>query len=120
MSQRTDRLNSQIQVELMQLMQREMTDPRLGFATVTRVGITPDLSLARVWVSVYGPEADQAKTISALTNAAGWLRHRLGERMTMRQIPRLEFHPDASIAEGDRVLTLLRDLDNEGGTETNR
>ncbi len=113
MSQRTDRLNSQIQVELMQLMQREMTDPRLGFATVTRVGITPDLSLARVWVSVYGPDADQAKTITALTNAAGWLRHRLGERMTMRQIPRLEFHPDVSIAEGDRVLTLLHDLEPE-------
>jgi ribosome-binding factor A len=117
-SLRTDRLNSQIQVELMQLMQREMADPRLGFATVTRVGITPDLTLARVWVSVYGPDADQAKTLSALTDAAGWLRHRLGERMTMRQVPRLEFHPDASIAEGDRVLSLLRDLDAE--TEADR
>lgn len=113
MSQRTERLDSQIQAELMQLMQHEMADPRLGFATVTRVSTTPDLTLARVWVSVYGPDADQAKTLSALTDAAGWLRHRLGERMTMRQVPRLEFHPDASIAEGDRVLTLLRNLDQK-------
>ena len=110
MSQRTDRLDSQIRAELMQILQREMNDPRLGFATVTRVDTAPDLTQARVWVSVYGPDQDQTKTLIALTDAAGWLRRRLGERLSIRHIPRLEFRADESIADGDRVLKLLRDL----------
>ena len=111
MSQRTDRLDSQIRAELMQIMQRDMADPRLGFATVTRVDTAPDLTEARVWVSVYGKDQDEARTLAALTDAAGWLRHRLGERLTIRHVPRLVFRADESIASGDRVLKLLRDLD---------
>ncbi|HUG94854.1 MAG TPA: ribosome-binding factor A, partial [Pleomorphomonadaceae bacterium] len=63
MSQRTDRLDSQIRAELMQILQREMNDPRLGFATVTRVDTAPDLTQARVGVSVYGPDQEQTKTL---------------------------------------------------------
>lgn len=119
MSQRTDRLDSQIRAELMQILQREMADPRVGFATVTRVDTAPDLTQARVWVSVYGPDADQAKTLVALTDAAGWLRRRLGERLSIRHIPRLVFRADDSIASGDRVLKLLNALDEpEGQAET--
>jgi ribosome-binding factor A len=95
----------------MSIFQREMADPRIGFATVTRVHTSPDLTLAQVWVSVYGPDADQGVTIKALTDAAGWLRHRLGERLTMRKVPRLEFRADESIASGDRVLRILQDID---------
>jgi len=116
-SQRTDRLDSQIRAELMQILQREMNDPRLGFATVTRVDTAPDLTQARVWVSVYGPDQDQTKTLIALTDAAGWLRRRLGERLSIRHIPRLVFRTDESIADGDRVLKLLRDLDTAEGED---
>ena len=117
LSQRTDRLDSQIRAELMQIFQRDMADPRIGFATVTRVHTSPDLTLAQVWVSVYGPDADSGTTIKALTDAAGWLRHRLGERLTIRKVPRLEFRADESIASGDNVLRILRDLDTEEGDE---
>jgi ribosome-binding factor A len=113
LSQRTDRLDSQIRAELMQIFQRDMADPRIGFVTVTRVDTAPDLTQARVWVSVYGPDADQAKTLEALADASGWLRSRLGERLRIRKVPRLEFRADQSIASGDRVLKILRDLDEE-------
>ena len=111
LSQRTDRLDSQIRAELMHIFQRDMADPRIGFATVTRVDTAPDLTQARVWVSVYGPDADPDTTITALTDAAGWLRHRLGERLHIRKVPRLEFRADESIAGGDRVLKLLHDIE---------
>ncbi len=61
MSQRTDRLDSQIQQELMQLLQRDLKDPRVGFATITRVETSRDLGHARVWVSVYGTDAEQIR-----------------------------------------------------------
>ncbi len=60
MSQRTDRLDSQIRAELMELIQREMKDPRIGFATVTRVETARDLGSAKVWVSVLGEPDEQA------------------------------------------------------------
>lgn len=113
MSQRTDRLDSQIQAELMDLMQREMKDPRIGFATVTRVETARDLGHARVWVSVYGDEEARAASISAMTDAAPWLRRRLGERLKLRHVPELSVRRDDSIEEGDRILRLLRQIDEE-------
>jgi ribosome-binding factor A len=111
MSQRTDRLDSQIRQELMDLVQREMADPRIGFATITRVETARDLGHARVWVSVYGTDAERERSMAALTDATPWLRRRLGERLKIRHVPELSLRRDDSIEAGDRVLRLLRDLD---------
>lgn len=113
MSQRTDRLDSQIQQELMLLMQREMKDPRLGFATITRVETSRDLGQARVWVSLYGEEEERAASMAALTDATPWLRRKLAERITIRSMPQLIMKRDDSIEEGDRVLKILRQLEDE-------
>jgi ribosome-binding factor A len=104
MSQRTQRLD---------MLQREMKDPRLGFATITRVETARDLGHARVWVSVYGSDEDQARSIDALRDATPWLRRRLGERLQIRHVPQLSLRRDDSIETGDRVLRILRDLETE-------
>jgi len=111
MSQRTDRLDSQIRQELMDLLQREMKDPRLGFATITRVETARDLGHARVWVSVLGTDAERERTMSALRVATPWLRRKLGERLSLRHVPELTVREDDSIASGDRVLQIIRELD---------
>jgi ribosome-binding factor A len=113
MSQRTDRLDSQIRQELMDLIQREMADPRIGFATVTRVETARDLGHARVWVSVLGSDEERERSLKALHVATPWLRRRLGDRLTLRHVPELSIRLDESIASGDRVLRLLRELDDE-------
>jgi ribosome-binding factor A len=113
MSQRTDRLDSQIRSELMELLQREMKDPRLGFATITRVETARDLGSARVWVSILGTDEERDRTMRALTDAAPWLRRRLAERLTLRHMPQLVIKYDDAIEAGDRVLRLLRELDEE-------
>jgi ribosome-binding factor A len=113
MSQRTDRLDSQFRAELMELLQREMKDPRIGFATVTRVETARDLGSAKVWVSVLGTPEEQQDAVKALTDAAPWLRRQLGERLHIRHIPQLVIRHDDSIEAGDRVLRLLRDLEEE-------
>jgi ribosome-binding factor A len=113
MSQRTDRLDSQIRAELMELLQREMKDPRVGFATVTRVETARDLGSARVWVSVLGTPEEQKAAVSALTDAAPWLRRQLGDRLRVRHVPQLVIRHDDSIEAGDRVLRLLRELEEE-------
>ena len=116
MSQRTDRLDSQIQQELMQLLQREMKDPRLGFATITRVETARDLGHARVFVSVYGSEEERERSMTALRDAAPWLRRQLAARLTLRTVPELSLRRDDSIEAGDRVLKLLREIEDERAT----
>ena len=114
MSQRTDRLDSQIRAELAELLHREMKDPRVGFATITRVETARDLGTAKVWVSIMGTETEREQTMKALTNATPWLRRQLGGRLTLRHVPELVIRRDDSIEAGDRVLCLLRELENEG------
>ncbi len=113
MTQRTQRHDSQLQQELMELLQREMKDPRVGFATITGVQTAPDLSSARVWVSVLGTSEEQEQSMAALTAAAPWLRRRLGERLHVRSVPQLLIRRDESIESGDRVLRLLREIEDE-------
>jgi ribosome-binding factor A len=113
MSQRTDRLDSQIRQELMELLQREMKDPRIGFATITRVETARDLGSAKVWVSVLGSPDEQQAALRALTDAAPWLRRQLGDRLTIRHVPQLVIRHDDSIEAGDRVLRLLKELEQE-------
>jgi ribosome-binding factor A len=113
MSQRTERLDRQIQQELMGLLQREMKDPRLGFATVTRVATSRDLGHATVWVSVYGSEEERHRSMAALDDATPWLRRKLGERLRLRHVPELAMRRDDSIEAGDRVLRLLREISEE-------
>ena len=113
MSQRTDRLDSQIRQELMDLLQREMKDPRLGFATIIRVETARDLGHARVWVSVLGTDVEREKTMQALRVATPWLRRKLGERLSLRHVPELSMREDDSIASGDRVLQIIAELSGE-------
>ncbi len=111
MSQRTDRLDSQIRQELMDLLQREMKDPRVGFVTITGVETARDLGSARVWVSILGSEEERDRSMAALGAATPWLRRRLAERLTLRSVPQLSLRRDDSIEAGDRVLRLLKEIE---------
>ncbi len=113
MSQRTDRLDSQIRAELAELMHREMKDPRIGFATITRVETARDLGSAKVWVSIMGTDDEREQTMKALGDAAPWMRRQLGSRLTLRHIPQLIIKHDDSIEAGDRVLRLLREIEED-------
>lgn len=97
----------------MEILQREMKDPRIGFATVTSVETTPDLRHARVWVSVLGTDQEAELSVGTLQAAAPWLRRRLGERLHLRHVPELALRRDRSIEAGDRVLRILNELAEE-------
>ncbi len=86
---------------------QEISDPRLGFVTVTRVEVTRDLRDARVLVSVLGGEADRSKTLAALEHAAGFVKHRCGDELQLRFTPRISFEFDEGIDKSIRVSELL-------------
>jgi ribosome-binding factor A len=105
-----------IQEEISSLFRKGMKDPRLGFVTITEVEVTPDLRYAKIFVSVLGSEEEVKDSLKALASASGFLRHELGQRLRLRYIPELSFILDTSIERGDRILRLLKEVE-EGDQE---
>jgi ribosome-binding factor A len=111
MTARTDRLDAQLREEIGQILAREVADPRIGFVTVTLVQTAPDLSHARVWVSILGPAEERTGTLRALRGAMRFVRRRLGERLALRRIPVLHVKLDDAAERGTRMLQLIDELD---------
>ena len=84
-------------------------DPRIGFVTVTAVETSPDLSHARVFVSVLGSETERTDTLAGLGSAHGLIQQDLARELRMKRTPTLEFVFDESIDRGMRITELLGD-----------
>ncbi len=114
MSRRTERIGEQLREEVARLLREEVTDPRIGLLSVTRVDVAPDLSHALVFWSALesGPEP-LARIEAGLESAAGFLRRQLSRRLRLKRTPELRFRHDPSLALGTRTLALLRELDDD-------
>ena len=112
-NRRQDQLGQVIARELSDLMRLRMKDPRIGFASITAVDVSRDLSYAKVFVSVMGTPEEQRETMRGLRHAAGFLRHELAQRLTIRHVPEITFQLDESIARGARVIELLNQVSEE-------
>lgn len=104
---RNRRVGELLQRELATLIPLEVSDPRVGDITVTGVEVSRDLSTARVFVSRLGGEVLAEQSVAALNHAAGFLRRSLRERTTLRAVPALHFHYDASLERGSRLSNLI-------------
>jgi ribosome-binding factor A len=111
MSQRTDRIDELLRQEIGAILSREVKDPRIGFATVTKVETAPDLGHARVWVSVIGQRGERTETIAALERAMPFVRRELGGRLRLRRIPDLHVRLDDTLERGTRVLHLIGQIE---------
>ena len=90
-----------------------MHDPGIGFITLTRVKVSPDLQIARVYYTTLGDDAARTQTAKALERATGFFRRHIGEALRLRRVPELQFQFDESVAHQDRVEQILRDLHEE-------
>ena len=120
MTRRTERIGEQIRGELARLLREEVTDPRVGLVTLTRIDVAPDLSHAKVYWSCLDAlpagvgeraEAREREAARGLASAAGFLRTRLARALTTRRVPELRFVHDASLAAGAETLRLLKEID---------
>ena len=118
MNDRPARIADQIRAELAQVLSREVHDPGIGFLTLTRVKVTPDLQIARAYYTTMGDEAARRDTARALGRATPFLRRQLGQRLRLRRVPELEFFYDESVAHQDRIERIIRDLHAERGSPT--
>jgi ribosome-binding factor A len=105
--------------ELAVILSREVQDPRVGLLSVTAVDMSPDLKVAKIYLSPVDPEADVAEIIRVLDRARGFIRMQLTRRkLGLRHMPELRFVHDDSISRGSRIDRILSDLNvDESNTE---
>ena len=95
--------------EIAEILQQRLRDPRVSaMVSVTDVEVTHDLSFARVFVTIMGSPTERESTLQALGHAAGFVRHELGPRLGLREVPEVRFVPDESLERGARVEELLK------------
>jgi ribosome-binding factor A len=111
--ERMGRIDHELQRELARLIATELKDPRLGFTTVTRVEITSDLQLAKVYVSIIGDRHVAKQTMIALESAKGFLRGELGHAVALRHTPELAFVEDRTT---EKAIALSKVLARTGAT----
>src|SRR6185436_2739225 len=110
---RPDRVAEQIRQEVSQMLATEVRDPGVGLVTLTRVKVSPDLQVARIYYTQMGDEKEQKQTAKALERASPFLRRQLGARLTLRRVPELHFHFDKSVGHQDRIERVLLELEAE-------
>ncbi|WP_100010922.1 30S ribosome-binding factor RbfA [Lentibacillus sediminis] len=107
---RANRVAEQMKKEMGEILTRKIKDPRVGFVTVTDVEVTGDLQQAKVFISVLGDELEKQDTLLGLAKAKGFIRSEIGKRIRLRKTPEISFEFDEALEYGNRIETILRDL----------
>lgn len=121
---RSDRVAQAIKREASIIIHDGLKDPRLGFVTITRVDLTPDLRFAKIFFSVLGREEDYKKTKKALASASGFIRSLIAQRINLRFAPEIMFKEDHSAEYSVRIQKILDEINSSGlpagGIDTER
>ena len=105
---RNDRVGGLIQQVLAELLQKNISDPRLSRATITAVKVSRDLRIAKVYFSTADGKAKSKDALEGFSRAKGFVKRELAQRLELRYMPDLKFFYDDSIEHGARIEELIR------------
>jgi len=97
-----------IRKEISQILVSELKDPRIGLVTITKVSVSDDLRVARVYYSVFGGEEQREDSYQGLASATGYIKRELGRRVRLRYMPEINFMLDDSLEYGEHIEKLLQ------------
>ena len=115
---RPERVAEQLRMDVADILQSELRDPRLGLVTCTRVDLTNDLKHAKIYVSILAEEPERARTFSVLEGATGFVRRRLSGRLGLRTSPEIRFVFDPSVEYGIRLEELIAETKKNAPPES--
>jgi len=110
---RSQRVQELLLEEISNLIQRGLKDPRIGFVTVTKIGLSDNLKHAKVFVSIFGDDQQRADSLEGLNSAKGYIRGQLGKALYLKSIPELDFKLDTSADEVERINRIIHKLHEE-------
>ncbi len=108
-----------IQKEISEILMRSIKDPRIGFVTITRVSVTDDCRLARVYFSIMGTDEERKQSLNGLDSAKGFIRKELGSRIRLRYTPELIFLFDPSIEYAIHIEEVIQQIRSEKENDEN-
>lgn len=107
---RTERIASQIQIELARIIHAEVLDPRVRIVTITEVQVSPDLENAKIYVTTRA-DKDIKEMLLALKSVTPFLRRQLAKALQLRKTPQLRFYDDEALRVGQKISELLKDIE---------
>ena len=113
---RVEKVQEAIQPEISNMLLPDAKDPRIQFVTVTGVELTDDMSYAKVFISMYGPEEKQEETWKALNKALGFMRTEIAKRIRLRFAPTLILQKDKSMEYSAHIQSILDKINKEEKT----
>lgn len=116
MSVRTEKVASLVKQELSVIFQRNFEMNEFGFMTVTEVRMSPDLKVAKVYVSIFGDESQKQKSMELLEAEKGFIRSELGHAIRLKFTPSLIFYLDESLDRAMNINSILNDLHKSSST----
>jgi ribosome-binding factor A len=115
------RVNELLKREIAEDIHRHFHGSEIDTAalTITRVECSPDLRDANVYVSIFGHDKEHAQMIQLLNRKRQEITRMVIKQVKLKYTPRLQFHLDGSLAEGDHILRLLHELETDEAAEDN-
>ena len=114
---RSEKVADVIQQEISQMLVKTLKDPRIGFVTITRVSVSEDCRLAKVYFSVAGTSVEKERSTEGLNSAKGYVRRELGRRMRLKYTPEIVFEFDPSIEYAIHIGEVIHRLKEERGKD---
>ena len=114
---RSQRIQELLLEEISKLLQVGLKDPRIGFATLTRVEVSDNLKHAKIFVSVMVSEKEKSDTLNALKSAKGFIRNALGKNLYLKYLPDLEFKKDENAEHVEKITRILNELHPESDSK---
>ncbi len=110
---RSSRVADVIQKEISQMLLESVKDPRIGFVTITRVEVSDDCRIAKIYFSVAGTSTERENSIRGLESAKGFVRRELGKRVRLKYIPEIMFKFDPSIEYSIHISEIIQQTKKE-------
>lgn len=107
MTRRLEKVRQIIKQEVSKIILYKLQDPRINLVTVTKVEPSPDLRIAKIYVTIRGDESTQKKTLNALKHAKGYMQSEMASHLKMRNTPSLDFYLDETEKKSSHILELI-------------
>jgi ribosome-binding factor A len=104
---RHDRVQAQIKEIASNIILFQLKDPRVGFVTITRVDLSSDMRVAKIYYSVLGSDVDTKLTARAIGHARGHVQREIAKRVRLRFAPIITFELDESPRKGIELANLI-------------
>jgi ribosome-binding factor A len=113
MSVRAEKVGSLIKEEISLIIQRNLSELSKAFITVTDVRMSPDLRIAKVYISIFGSPDVKESTLKMIEANKKEIRSLIGARVRLKFTPEIHFHLDETLDRVETINNLIKQIHNE-------